>query len=103
MKRQSLIALVVLSFLTGGIGWAADSANPQTDASDKNMDVNQPNSVPGAMQKTEDAGNRAMNSVDKGVHKGVRKTKRAGHKASQKTKAAGDKMMEPAKEPAPGY
>jgi hypothetical protein len=74
-------------------------SNPDTNASDRNFDTNQPNSIPGGAQKAEDAGNRALNKVDSGVHKGLHKTKKGAHHAKKKTSESMDKMTEPAKKP----
>jgi hypothetical protein len=75
------------------------AGNPDTDASDRNYDVDQPNSVPGGAQKAKDAGNRALNKVDEGVHKGIHKTKKGAKKAGAKTEEAIDDLSEPAKKP----
>jgi len=97
MKKLMLGFLLVLPIMVGS-AYAAD--NPDTNASDKNYDTNQPNSIPGGMQKAEDAGNRGMNKVDEGVHKGIHKSKKTAHKAKSKSKDTYDKAMAPAKEPA---
>jgi hypothetical protein len=75
------------------------AGNPDTNASDQNYDTDQPNSIPGGVQKTEDAGNRALNKVDKGVHKGIHKTKKGAKKAKAKTEETTDNMTEPATKP----
>ncbi|SRR5258708_446659 len=74
--------------------------NPSTNASDRNYDTNQPNSVPGGVQKMEDGANRGLNKVDNGVHSMGRKTKRGAHKAKRKAGEAVDQMSEPAIKPA---
>ncbi len=74
--------------------------NPDTNASDRNYDTNQPNSIPGGVQKAEDAGNRGLNKVDDTVHKGVKKTKKGMHHAHHKAHQGMDKMTEPAVKPA---
>lgn len=88
LVRPLAVAAAVLSL---GMPVRADESpsagNPQTNASDRNADVNQPNTIGGGMQKTEDVGNRALNKLDNGVHKVAHKSKRAGHKAKKK---AGD-------------
>jgi hypothetical protein len=73
--------------------------NPDTNASDRNYETNQPDSVPGTMQKMEDGGNRALNKVDNGVHKGVHKTKKGAKKAKHKSEKKLDELSEPAHEP----
>lgn len=102
MKRalQAACAAVVLSTTAVFADPTPTPGNPDTNASDRNYDTNQPNSIPGGLQKMEDGGNRALNNVDKGVHKAARKTKRGAHKAKVKSEKAADKMMEPAVEPA---
>jgi hypothetical protein len=106
------VPVFAVAMMTGVAGLRADdSANPQTNASDRNFDTNQPNSVPGAGQKAEDGANRALNNVDQGVHKAIGGTKKGAHKAKKGAKKAADKTgaamdnatdkaMEPAKEPA---
>jgi hypothetical protein len=74
--------------------------NPDTNASDRNYDRNQPNSIPGGLQKMEDGGNRALNKVDEGVHTGIDKTKKGSKKAKKKTEQKIDQLSEPAHEPA---
>jgi len=100
--QKSVGTLFVITLLAASVGFAETaptSGNPQTNASDRNYDTNQPNSVPGGLQKAEDGGNRALNHVDAGVHKGIRKTKHAGHKAKAKTKEAASDLSEPAVKP----
>jgi len=75
------------------------SGNPETNASDRNFDTNQPNSAPGGMQKATDAANRGMNKVDQGVHKGIHGTKKGSKKAAKKTNEAMDDLSTPAKKP----
>lgn len=97
MKKLSLVAGLLLAFSMGAVA----AENPQTDASDRNFDTNQPNSIPGGIQKAEDGANRGLNKVDRGVHKGIHKTKKGAHKAHTKMKEGVDKAMEPAHEPEP--
>jgi hypothetical protein len=86
---------VACSFvMLAGVAAFADptqtTGNPETNASDKNFDTNQPNTIGGAAQKTEDGANRALNNVDSGVHKVAGKSKKAGKKAKKKTNEAVD-------------
>jgi hypothetical protein len=89
---RSLRGACAFVILAGAAAFAepttGSNANPETNASDKNFDENQPNTIGGGLQKTEDAGNRALNKVDRGVHKGVNKTKRGGKKAKKKSNDA---------------
>ncbi len=96
---QSACAMVMLATAVSLADPSPSMGNPDTNASDRNYDTNQPNSAPGAIQKTQDAGNRALNHVDNGVHKGIRKTKHAGHRAKRKMHEEADKMSEPAVKP----
>jgi hypothetical protein len=93
--------MVMLFALTAFAEPSPTPGNPDTNASDRNFDTNQPNSIPGGMQKAEDGSNRAMNKVDRGVHKGIRKTKHGARRAKQKAKNAADTITEPAVKP--GY
>ena len=102
MERSLRGACTAILLLSGvALGESAPTAgNPDTNASDRNYDTNQPNSVPGGLRKAEDGSNRALNKVDRGVHKGIRKTKRGAKKAKAKTNKTMDEMSEPAHEPA---
>ena len=95
--KKTLIAVTLLAFC--GTGHAGK--NPETEASDRNFETNQPNSIPGGLQKAEDGGNRALNTVDEGVHKGASKAKKGAKKAGEATKETYDKAMAPAIEPDP--
>src|ERR1700694_1980620 len=97
---QGACAVVLLSAVAAFADPAPTSGNSQTNASDRNFDTNQPNSIPGGAQKTEDGANRALNHVDSGVHKMARKTKHGAHRAKRKAEKAEDKMTEPAIKPA---
>ena len=94
-KRTWFVAALVLGF---GAPIFADSSNPQTEASDRNFDTNQPNSVPGGMQKTKDGANRALDGVDHATHKVVHKTRHGMHKAHAKMHNAKEDMKEDARE-----
>ncbi len=80
---RGALAAVALSTVMAFAETSPTSGNPQTNASDRNMDTNQPNTVGGCVQKTEDAANRGLNHVDSGVHKMVRKTKHGAHRAKR--------------------
>jgi hypothetical protein len=85
--------------LAGAAAFADPSpsaGNPDTNASDKNFDTNQPNTIGGAAQKTEDGANRALNKVDNGVHKVAGKSKKAGKKAKKATSEAASDVKESA-------
>jgi hypothetical protein len=100
---RSLRGACAAVLLMAAVSFADSTAtpgNPDTNASDRNYDTNQPNSVPGGLQKMEDGGNRALNKVDDGVHKGVHKTKKGTKKAKKKTAEKVDELSEPAREPA---
>lgn len=105
MKNARIVVPVLaLAVLCAGSQFVWSDASPtkgnsETNASDRNFDTNQPNSVPGAVQKTNDGANRALNKVDVTTHKVIRKTKSGAHKTSEKTKDAYDKATEPAIKP----
>ena len=98
MNRKIAGTLLAMAALS----WAEPSptpGNPETNASDRNFDTNQPNSIPGGAQKMKDGSNRAMNKIDKGIHKGARKSKNGAHKAKVNTEKAVDDLTEPAVKP----
>jgi len=96
---QSACGVILLAAVAAFGDYSPTPGNPDTNDSDRNYDTNQPNSVPGAVQKTEDAGNRGLNKVDRGIHNGIHKTKRAGHKTKKKMNDEADKLTEPANKP----
>jgi hypothetical protein len=98
-KLRRACAAVILMAAAAFADTTPTPGNPDTNASDRNYDTNQPNSAPGAAQKAEDAGNRGMNKVDETVHKGIHKTKKSTHHAKKKSHDAMDEMTEPAKKP----
>jgi hypothetical protein len=75
--KQLLCAGSILSLVASFL-WAS---NPETDRSSANFD----NKETGALQHTKDGANRALNSVDSGVHKAGRRVKRGARRAKQKT------------------
>ena len=75
--KQLLCAGSVLSLVASFLF----AANPETDRSSANFD----NKDTGAVQHTKDGANRALNSVDSGVHKAGRKVKRGAHQAKRNT------------------
>jgi hypothetical protein len=79
---------------------SANPRNPQTNASDRNFDTPQPDSIPGGLQKAEDGANRGLNKVDQGVHKLVGKSRRGARRAKKKAGATAQRLGEPAKKPA---
>jgi hypothetical protein len=95
-----VLGVVALSGTAAFADPAPTSGNPDTNASDKNFDANQPNTIGGGMQKTEDGANRAMNKVDRGVHKVAKGSRKAGKKAKEGTKEAASDVKEGTKEAA---
>src|SRR3954471_12042335 len=91
---RSACTMVMMLAVAAFADTSPSSGNPQTNASDKNYDTNQPNSAPGALQKSEDAANRGLNKVDNGVHKAVGKSKKGAHSAKKKTNEGLNKVDE---------
>jgi hypothetical protein len=104
-------AFILLAGVAAFGDYTPSANNPDTNAADRNLDKDQPNSVPGAMEKSKDAADRGMNKVDNGVHSLSHKTKKTAKKAKHnankgmdkmedKSKNAADEMSQPAEKPA---
>ena len=91
---QAACAVVLLSAVASFADPAPTPGNPDTNASDKNFDTNQPNTIGGGLQKAEDGGNRALNHVDRGTHKAIHKTKRGAHKVKKGAHNAADSVKD---------
>lgn len=93
-KAAKYSSLAIILSICGGL-WAA---NPETQQSDESYDKPHPKTVEGHIKKAEDAGNRALNTVDKSVHSGGRALKKAADKGLKSVDAAVHKGIQKANE-----
>jgi hypothetical protein len=85
-KRIKLFMAIVGVVILGSYSLWAD--NPDTDRSAANYD----NKNAGDVEHAKDGANRALNSVDSGVHTGIAKVKKGTPKAKKKANKALDKV-----------